>query len=515
MRKPRTSGVWPRVSLVVLCCVLWLVGAVAPAAAKKPSGPPTGQEEGLDQFDVAVGRRLYPLALARGGAEVSLGKFGRRVQSVFDDLARAARKQRRLDYSLHVLSSRERLDGWALPDGSVFVTVGLLYRLRSEDEVAGVLAHQLAHAVLRHNLHELTSPEEQALLADIAAGKVPPVREKLGRAGLSLLGEYYRSTEERAADALARGLSRQAGFRESGLEFSFRRLVNRPLPAYLMVHPHPGLKPLPKEAEGPSVIIIEEVEPAWPPPPPPPLVRPVPPLPPPARIERIATPERQAGLSLLAGLYPVGTAESTASIAFKGDFGSTSALTPSPLQTTGQVGGAALGGLVEIPFGRDWEGLFGGGWVTADVFRGRPKGNGGFLMAGVLRRGSVDGEGIRWAAGPYLSLAWMSANAGETTDDLAFDTGDPPEVVEQPSAVTARAVAPALGAMLTVSGDTPRPGIAWFAAVAGQVSNPGAWSYSATAYSTQRTLDLPVSGPNAAPLSATGVMALGGVVFRF
>ncbi len=55
----------------------------------------------------------------------------------------------------------------------------------------------------------------------------------------------------------------------------------------------------------------------------------------------------------------------------------------------------------------------------------------------------------------------------------------------------------------------------WYAALGGQISNPGAWSYSAVAYNTQRSVNLPFTGQNAAPLSATGLVALGGVVFRF
>ena len=507
--------------------LLLMAGTSLPGLAKQPSAASVSQPEQVDDFDTVLGRRLYPLALARGGGEASLGRAGRYLRVIFDDLAASARKQRRLDYSLHVLSSRERLDAWALPDGAVFVTVGLLRRLYTDDEVAGVLAHQLAHAVLRHNVDDLTSPADQAFLADLAAGKVPLIREKLGRYGRHLLGEYYSSGEERAADALARGLLRQAGFRESGLEDSFRRVTGKPLPAYLMVHPHPGLKPLPAEPGLPPVIISEEPTPVWPPLPParpvlpPPSPRsPVFPVPGPSAPPRPREPESLGGLAVLGGLYPVGAAQSRADVTFRSDetyptTGQRVTVTL-PVETTGARSGATLAALAETPFGRNWQGLFGGGWVTADLLAGRPRGNGGFLAAGILRRGSVDGRGLRWAAGPYLGYTWMAVDAGRTGGELAYNTGDyEPEVVEAGSPVTARASSLSAGALLSLSGDTPAPGLAWFAAVAGQVSLPGAWRYTAVAYNTQNTVDLPVEGENVAPLSTDGVLALAGVVFRF
>lgn len=506
--------------------LLLLVGASLPGLAKKPPAAPSGSPEQIEDFDTALGRRLYPLALARGGGEASLGRAGRYLQVIFDDLAGSARRQRRLDYSLHVLSSRERLDAWALPDGAVFVTVGLLRHLYTDDEVAGVLAHQLAHAVLRHNVNDLTSSADQAFLADLAAGKVPLVREKLGRYGRHLLGEYYSSGEERAADALARGLLRQAGFRESGLENSFRRVAGKPLPAYLLVHPHPGLKPLPAELNLPPIIISEEPAPVWPPLPParpvlplPPPRSPVYPVPAPSAPPRPREPESLGGLTVLGGLYPVWAAKSQADVTFSSDENVTVTL---PVETAGARNGATLAALAETPFGRNWQGLFGGGWVTADLFAGRPRGNGGFLAAGILRRGSVDGRGLRWAAGPYLGYTWMAVDAGRTPEgaehDLVYHTDafyPPGEVVEGGSRVTARASSLSAGALLSLSGDTPAPGLAWFAAVGAQASLPGAWRYTAVAYNTGNEVTLPVKGENAAPLSTDGVLGLAGVVFRF
>jgi hypothetical protein len=82
-------------------------------------------------FDVRLGQRLYSLATERGGAELRLSRSESRVmRRVFDDLASEARKQYNLPYSLHVTSSTSKIDAWSYPDGSVWVTMGLVRAVR-------------------------------------------------------------------------------------------------------------------------------------------------------------------------------------------------------------------------------------------------------------------------------------------------------------------------------------------------------------------------------------------------
>lgn len=516
----------PRAAAILVLSVLVLFGLASAmtlpvTAAKPPAAPPgkppaappgrpAGQVD-VDKLDAALGQKLFPLAFARGGGEVRLGgSEGRYLRAAFDDLARSARKQRKLDYRLHVLSSRDRVDAWAFPDGSVFVTLGLVDRVFDPDELAGVLAHQLAHAILRHNLDDLTSPEEQALLREVAGSKKPVTRDQLGRAGISILGEYYPTDEERAADRLAGDLLRLNGFREGVLEVSFRRLVEKPLPGYLMVHPHPDLKPLPPEPAGPSVIIVQPAPPA-------PPFRPAPvPGPryepdPAPRFTRPATPASRMALSLVAGRYPLSVEASSATVTFKDDHGGSFPVT---LETRATGGGPAAGAMLEVPFSPHWEGLVGGGWTGTKVFTGRPMGNGGFVLAGVLRRGSVDGKGVRWAVGPYLGVTWLTANAGQASDELYFDELPYYDAIEAGSDISATASSLAAGGLFTLAGDTPAAGISWFVALAAQVSTQGDWSFSSkTAYG--ESVDLPFDGEGPAPLSTAGAMALGGVVFRF
>ena len=45
--------------------------------------------------------------------------------------------------------------GFATPGGNVFVSRGLVLRMHSEAELAGVLAHEIAHVVQKHHLNDI------------------------------------------------------------------------------------------------------------------------------------------------------------------------------------------------------------------------------------------------------------------------------------------------------------------------------------------------------------------------
>ena len=51
----------------------------------------------------------------------------------------------------------ETINAFAMPGGSVIVSSGLLKRLNSESELAGVLAHEIAHVVKKHQLTAIQS----------------------------------------------------------------------------------------------------------------------------------------------------------------------------------------------------------------------------------------------------------------------------------------------------------------------------------------------------------------------
>ena len=77
-------------------------------------------------------------------------------------------------YTFVVLKAPE-MNAFAAPGGIIFVTVGMLKFLKNEDELAGVLGHEVAHVELRHGVRALQQEGKLEFLnttKDVAVGQV-------------------------------------------------------------------------------------------------------------------------------------------------------------------------------------------------------------------------------------------------------------------------------------------------------------------------------------------------------
>lgn len=74
-------------------------------------------------------------------------------------------------YEFHVLADPNQVNAFAMPGGQIFITAGLLKRLENEDQVAGVLGHEIGHVVARHSAQQMAKQDLTQGLAG-AAGVV-------------------------------------------------------------------------------------------------------------------------------------------------------------------------------------------------------------------------------------------------------------------------------------------------------------------------------------------------------
>jgi predicted Zn-dependent protease len=98
----------------------------------------------------------------------------------------------------------DTVNAFALPGGTVFISRGLLNRLGSESELAGVLGHEIAHVVLKHQLKAIRSSANSDVLASVGQDLAA---DRIGRSG----GGYLAQTGKTALanmgiDALKNGV---------------------------------------------------------------------------------------------------------------------------------------------------------------------------------------------------------------------------------------------------------------------------------------------------------------------
>ncbi|MBD2058873.1 M48 family metalloprotease [Oculatella sp. FACHB-28] len=111
------------------------------------------------------------------------------------------------EYEFYVVRD-ETLNAFALPGGKVFVNAGAILEANSEAELAGLLAHELSHAVLSHGFQLVTSGNLTAnLLQFIPYGGYA--------ANLAVLS--YSRDMERQADALGTRILATSGYAADGL----------------------------------------------------------------------------------------------------------------------------------------------------------------------------------------------------------------------------------------------------------------------------------------------------------
>ncbi len=158
---------------------------------------------------------------------------------------------RRFEYRFYVIEEGQP-NAFTIPGGYVFVNSGLLQMVESEDELAGVLAHEVAHSVLRHisKLFERAQRVSIATLAILVAGallaKGSKAKEAIGASAAamaqSLMLKYSRENEMEA-DQLGAKLMERAGYHPwafvSFLKKIYRwgRSVSPEVPSYLSTHP--------------------------------------------------------------------------------------------------------------------------------------------------------------------------------------------------------------------------------------------------------------------------------------
>ncbi len=165
------------------------------------------------------------------------------VQSIWDPLVQAAVKRgdigadarRAMAWQAFLVRDRS-VNAMALPGGYVGVFLGLVATTATQDELAAVLAHELAHVSQRHIARAMTSSQRQSMLA-LAAMLAGMVAASKGRSvdgaqaaiavsqAAMVQGQLNFSREmEREADRVGFGIFADAAFAPGGMAAMFEKL---------------------------------------------------------------------------------------------------------------------------------------------------------------------------------------------------------------------------------------------------------------------------------------------------
>lgn len=142
------------------------------------------------------------------------------------------------------------INAFATPGGNIFITNGLLQRMSNEAELAGVLAHEIAHVLKKHHLEAIKKSARTGLFTDVAVLAVDrkghnPAIAKLAGAGTELYARGLDKDDEFEADRMGVVIAARAGYDPFGLPAMLQILQgiepgNSDLALMFKTHPTPS-----------------------------------------------------------------------------------------------------------------------------------------------------------------------------------------------------------------------------------------------------------------------------------
>ena len=200
-----------------------------------------GQEE-----EIAIGKDLAATLLGAAPL-VNDPRMQRYVNNVGRWIASQSERPD-LPWQFGVLDAPQ-LNAFAVPGGTVFITRGLLERMRSEAELAGVLGHEIVHVVKKHHLKAIQKGAQTALAGEALSmatqNRNAAVNDKLISFGKEMYGRGLDKGDEFEADRLGVVLAARAGYDAYGLPSVLQTLQamnaeDSGLALMFKTHPAPG-----------------------------------------------------------------------------------------------------------------------------------------------------------------------------------------------------------------------------------------------------------------------------------
>jgi predicted Zn-dependent protease len=170
-----------------------------------------------DEEETAIGDEMAEHYL---GASADQGKRGdeaaRLVQRIGGRLAIHA--HRHLNYRFHLIPDRSFLNAFALPGGHVFIGLGLMNLMDTEDELANVLGHELEHI---DHYHCVERVQVEAQMRKLQLGAVGD----LVQLPLTIFEAGYSKDQEAEADREGLLLAVASGYSPYGAVTMFEKFA--------------------------------------------------------------------------------------------------------------------------------------------------------------------------------------------------------------------------------------------------------------------------------------------------
>jgi beta-barrel assembly-enhancing protease len=213
----------------------------------------TGEKQHISmstEQEIAMGLQSTPQMMAEMGGEIKGQEADALVRRVGEKLIKSSEAINtgyRDNFNFHLINDRQTINAFALPGGQVFITAALLERLENEDQLAGVLGHEIGHVVARHSAEKLAQMElAQGLTGAVTMATYNPSNPNssyIAQSVANMLSLKYGRDQELQSDDLGVRFMMQAGYTPEELigvmEILKQASGGQRVPEFQSTHPDP------------------------------------------------------------------------------------------------------------------------------------------------------------------------------------------------------------------------------------------------------------------------------------
>jgi predicted Zn-dependent protease len=176
----------------------------------------TGKKQHISistEDEIAIGLQTAPEMAQQHGGLYPDQNYQQFVDMVGQKLVtNSVAKQTNYQYDFHLLKDSQTINAFALPGGQIFITYALFSKLENEDQLAGVLGHEIGHVVGRHSAERMAKQGlTETFVSGVAVGLDPNTAQ--GAAAIAnVINMSYGRDDELESDELGVRFMIDAGY---------------------------------------------------------------------------------------------------------------------------------------------------------------------------------------------------------------------------------------------------------------------------------------------------------------
>jgi beta-barrel assembly-enhancing protease len=243
---PMRAFLRPRLCLIMLMLATQAYSQSASPEFPDPGKPGMSREEqrGLGLQTAAEVYKQMPV-LPDSSPETQY------IQQLGQQLVSTIPSEYSWPFEFHVVAQKE-INAFALPGGPMFINIGTITASAKEAELAGVMAHEMAHVYMQHSAKQAGKAEKTSIFAGIASavlgeaggggliGQLGQMGIQMGAQGLMM---KYSRGDESQADFVGAVILYKAGYNPQAMADFFKILGaagGKAPPQFFSSHPNPG-----------------------------------------------------------------------------------------------------------------------------------------------------------------------------------------------------------------------------------------------------------------------------------